>query len=1448
MELKNFFVSYGVFMKKYVITLLLTLSCGAFTLAAASCGDTENSSTQNGETHVVTLQGGEGYGFLGDDVSPSENGQWTATVQKGDALEFSLDLGAFYEGTPTVTVGNTVLAEKDGVYSFTVESDVTVNVSGVVKATSNMLGTGDFSDAFVITKPIDLLYIAEKVNAGDTAYTRAAYVLGADIDCKGEELEIIGDLSTPQSFFSGCFSCVTDSESGAMERYTISNFVITSDDSNYVGLFGCVQTDISVTGSGMFYGIRLDDFEINVSSSKLPKGNRTLYVGSMIGYGVGVTSYLCDATNGEINVTGDALENAIAGGLMGVQQGYYFEDYAQAYLAETAYATVDVDVRSVQGVTLFAGGIAGYLYTNSLFAPAVIHNSYATGNVSGAVRAGGVSGGLGQYTSVASSYSSGNVMANASSTKDTDGLPEEFSYAYAGGIAGYAENDTIVNDCFAAGVLSATAVDGKNSQATNEAIAGGDEAGTVSVSSQQYVVKNCRGKIEQNLLETLTKELGWQTYNWIISDSSLPTINYDASSESVTTTVTVHYVTKTADGVKAIKVGGAENDKFSYTDAYAPIMDAFNNGDINAYLTADDGVLLSYGYFFDEACTKPVPYSYLTTRSVDLYVGFTDPAPIVGEYYVQTENANEPIKLLIQADGTALCNDGANEITVNYQYDGEVLLLEGVRFAKFFTGAVDTETSVNEDTAFDLNRYILYHFQAVLTEQDVLELYDGTYFTAKKPLTAYKANNRLQGVYYLDDTALTRLTFRPDGTGVYEATGAYEEFTYTCNATTVSVTLSDETVKEYARTALLSLDALNGVWQKSASVNKFYSFDGRSKNGAGIWKSYYRVYVRNGGNVTSSDETIAQGTYEWDDVEKVFVLKNGTQTYGTAKLDSDGYLVVAVGENKETFSQNNGFKGIWESENKDVVLNLNGVNGTGLGVGVLTYTYKAETVSYDLAYQVSQTAGYIVLYYLDTPLGYFTVDTWSNIMVATVFDAFDANADSDYLNTYLYLVGDYAGEWISDTAIFDDIRFSGIGTFNADGNWESTLTIGTETVRYTLEKSTLSGWFDYDGTRYTIAYDDVTGKITVNENILLQRKDIFADIDFVSVTQNGEVTHYAFDGKGELVNGGSFTVNGETEYGYKQNGDAFDVFAGNEKIGSIVRSEKQACYVLTIGTTQTQLFVHNEFMGNWAISGAFETLKIGPTDLDGNITASYKGQNVKISYYNSATLTFSYFETNGMPVTNYMFLIYDENNVFDCFAISEYNSTIYNDYRFCSIADEMMGEWTQAQNPDFSISFDGSQTNYNNGTANLAYKGFATAYYYRTYDDGSVLLWSQETYDGSTLYYTIEWCQKTDAGAYVNANGKAFKRLEADSLFKMQAKDENGYVYTFDGRNTSNDVWGTVTAEKDGETTVTYSYDIVAFNTDRTATLTLKDETGKEYTATLNYRDSENITIKLEEK
>jgi hypothetical protein len=114
----------------------------------------------------------------------------------------------------------------EGLYTVEVTENVTLKVEGVRKDVSNMVGSGAFDDAFLVTKPIDLLYIAEQVNAGNYAYVTGSYILANDIDCGGEELEVIGDLRTENSYFAGCFTCPSDSETGDYTPTTISNFVI----------------------------------------------------------------------------------------------------------------------------------------------------------------------------------------------------------------------------------------------------------------------------------------------------------------------------------------------------------------------------------------------------------------------------------------------------------------------------------------------------------------------------------------------------------------------------------------------------------------------------------------------------------------------------------------------------------------------------------------------------------------------------------------------------------------------------------------------------------------------------------------------------------------------------------------------------------------------------------------------------------------------------------------------------------------------------------------------------------------------------------------------------------------------------------------------------------------------------------------------------------------------
>ena len=195
-------------MKKYLIAFLLSLSC-VCAFAATGCGGDDNTSSNSGAGGAqvscdVSFENGEGFSYVNEDGTKAENHE----AMSGSNVTFKIDLGGFYLDSVPVVYANDeiVLPSTDGVYSVNVAGDTAIRVEGVKKDVSNMTGTGAFDDAFLVSKPIDLLYIAEQVNAGKTQYTTGAYILANDIDCKGEELKVIGDLSTDNSYFAGCFS------------------------------------------------------------------------------------------------------------------------------------------------------------------------------------------------------------------------------------------------------------------------------------------------------------------------------------------------------------------------------------------------------------------------------------------------------------------------------------------------------------------------------------------------------------------------------------------------------------------------------------------------------------------------------------------------------------------------------------------------------------------------------------------------------------------------------------------------------------------------------------------------------------------------------------------------------------------------------------------------------------------------------------------------------------------------------------------------------------------------------------------------------------------------------------------------------------------------------------------------------------------------------------------
>ena len=727
-------------MKKLTFAFLLSLSCACVALGAASCVSNEpasSSSSSSKDGLTVKFVAGDGYKFL-EDVDESK------TYKTGDVISFDLNVSAFYTGYAVVYANGSPVQPKDGSYTFTLTESVEFTVDGIQKDVSNMPGDGSFDNAFVVSKPVDLIYIAEQVNAGNPSYVNGAYVLANDIDCGGEELQVIGDLSTEYSYFSGCFTIASPEENSEMQRHTISNFKIDSVDTNYVGLFGAVYADASVQSSGLFYGICLDNFSISARNSS---DDRSIVAGSLIGYGVGATVYLCDATNGILTVHGDTAYFSYAGGLIGYQQGFSLAEQGLFFPSEVSYCVVDVDVNIIEGMGLYAGGISGYLASNSAFgSTAYIHNSYATGNVLGALRSGGIAGGLGQYSSIGNSYATGRVSATARQSVNSPGLTDvQYAFANAGGIVGYAENDSIVSDSFTTSTVRAIS-ETPNNWSTGEIVGGGAAKGTASASSSQYIIYNCLGAKDIDLSNKnfFSENLSWHAGDWTFKADAYPTIFYGSPEGILTASLTLEYV---ANGnpieVKGDTTSGAMkffDTSTQSSNIYAPIGNYFQNGYLDVYMKSDVDGYLAYGYFFDKECTRKVPYSYVPQKDITLYIGFKDCSPIVGTYYVYYGNSTDSITLTFDKDGIVTYTDGNTEQKSNYLYDGETVAIEGTRLARYFQGEIEVDendTTSIQDAYFDMARYSYYNFAGSVND-GVLTVYDGTYFTKDAPLTAIK--------------------------------------------------------------------------------------------------------------------------------------------------------------------------------------------------------------------------------------------------------------------------------------------------------------------------------------------------------------------------------------------------------------------------------------------------------------------------------------------------------------------------------------------------------------------------------------------------------------------------------------------------------------------------------------------------------------------------------------
>ncbi|MDE7075861.1 MAG: hypothetical protein K2O62_00890, partial [Clostridia bacterium] len=352
-------------------------------------------------------------------------------LEGGSNFKFKLGISSYYLPSCSVSCGYEVLeADSKGVYTVeNITSDSSVTVSGLVQEdsffTRGNCGSGTEDDPYLLSRPIDMFYLAAVVNDEFYAnYRNRHFKLASDIDMQGEQLFVIGDMSNESAAFMGTF----DGNGKTISNFYITDEVIDQESYeneylNYVGLFG---NAVATTSSPVVIkNLNLKDYEVRVHPGE--SKSRSL-VGSLVGSGIGVQITNCHA-EGEIIAFGDDNQIVFMGGLAGfLQAAYRADSYATiTYDSYVRSSSTDVNIEGT-GSPRAAGGIVGYLFSTDTHAIAYVVNSYSSGNIYGAMHAGGIVGTLGRYSSVTNCYSTSNV--SASNTISSALITSDYMVAY----------------------------------------------------------------------------------------------------------------------------------------------------------------------------------------------------------------------------------------------------------------------------------------------------------------------------------------------------------------------------------------------------------------------------------------------------------------------------------------------------------------------------------------------------------------------------------------------------------------------------------------------------------------------------------------------------------------------------------------------------------------------------------------------------------------------------------------------------------------------------------------------------------------------------------------------------------------------------------------------------------------------------------------------------------
>ena len=1126
-------------------------------------------------------------------------------VTEDEDYKFKLNVAPYYvrensahEKVYSVICGSQELvADEDGVYTVSNVGDVPdegidVYVTGLEQdepfANRVGCGKGTADSPYLISRPIDMFYIAALTNLAmyNSNYGHAYYKLTADIDMEGAQMFVIGDSSTTESSSPATFGGYFDGNG-----HTISNFYMTDEvieQQNYakaylpfLGLFGYVAA--TEKNPVTIKNLTIKNCELRVHTGE---AEDAAYAGVLVGYGIGVQVYGCTVENAVITINGSDERQTFAGGIAGVLQAAYgntkrgiitYDSYVHASNA------VNLDL-SGTGNLRISGGIVGYMISSDVNAISYISNCTVSGRINGGMQTGGIAGFAGRYASINNCYTSASV----SSTNNGQDYADNYNYAYAGGIVGYADEDCVVYASYVAkqNEISANSTIGKIRCIKGDFVGGTSVGGESAKDSKAPLVLNCKTSAD-GAISSQTDKLGWVEGEWNYSGAT-------PVSKPTTATRTINIGIKAGDS--AVVGYSKKVGETRYT-----MSGWYSSESLPEYVTR--GGLRSYGYYFDKELTQRVPYGFVpSANEITLYVGFADYSEVVGEYYVQAATRSNGAYITLSEDGEAIFRNGGMIDSGKYYYDGNKVTIPFSSLSSLMLNISDDNGSkfsfVGTKTAdgYGLN------FSGIVFVEDTSSD-SSSESTVEYNFNAFKKRDNFSYGEYYATSAKISYTFNKGMDGVYTSSTDTRTFTYvftdenTIKATyttggSFTATLSNGVVTKIGTIAVEKRDKFYGTYKHSANSVTSFTFDGL-------------------GNVTCNGKS---ATYEPGQIRAEFEID---EVKYEAFFNQEGYLEI----NGVLYYPADGFTGEWYFDGSSdglerIDLALGGISSDGYGYASINYVGGA-TVSAQYDVVTNGTSRTLRVYSGSMQYGELRLNAQTGVAQGIFYSAY-AGAYYDGVTFHLY--DNFKGIWVSNEEGIDTVIFSGKAATGANS-----VTLRSESGEithgeYKLETSE-KGTLTVGAAEYVLLFDEINNKIVLqkkgetggDDTMLAKRDSWYGTVLYES---DGTLS-YTFDGKGYI--GGKVTVSDGTKLDYT-------IKNGVVTLNGVQLTPTSDGKGFTYGG-KTLVF-KTGFKGEWLVGGTMEVLTLTEVGADFTATATYDGEVGEFTFvYNPIDGTLTYIQT-----------------------------------------------------------------------------------------------------------------------------------------------------------------------------------------------------------------------------